>query len=457
MTDIASGRRSLARANAAILALLIGTFVAGCEFPPVPPLAAGTSVGLQTVAENLTSPVRLVAPPDGSGRLFVVDQIGLIRIIDANGKLLEQPFLDVSDRMVQVGIDFGNGVVFDERGLLGLAFHPDYASNGRFFVFYSAPPGDQTPAGFNCENHVSEFAVSASDANRADAGSERILLRIEKPQFNHNGGDLLFGPDAKLYISTGDGGNANDVGDGHNPTIGNAQDKSTLLGKILRIDVDHGDPYAIPPDNPFAAVPGARGEIWAYGLRNAFRMSFDRGGLHRLFVGDVGQDLFEEVDIVSRGGNYGWNLFEGTHCFDPNHPDTPADSCTDVGPDGTRLIPPILDYAHTDPAGGPMGISVIGGAVYRGAALPDLQRRYVFGDFTRSFSAADGSLFAATEHLDGSWEFVELTIAGAEGGRLGQFIHGFGEDAAGELYVMTEGNLGPVGTTGRVLKIVPSP
>jgi glucose/arabinose dehydrogenase len=436
---------------------IVAALAAGCDLLPPAPLPPGTTVALQPVAENLTSPVKLVAPPDGSGRLFVVDQIGLIRIIDAGGNLLPEPFIDLSSRMVSVGIDFGDGLVFDERGLLGLAFHPDYARNGRFFVFYSAPPTDQTPAGFNCENRVAEFAVSTNDPNRADESSERILLRIQKPQFNHNGGDLVFGPDRKLYISVGDGGAANDVGDGHTPNLGNAQDKGNLLGKILRIDVDRGDPYAIPPDNPFAFIAGARGEIWAYGLRNPFRISFDRGGTRRLFAADVGQDLFEEVDIIVRGGNYGWNFREGTHCFDPDAPGTPPGSCPVVGVDLSLLRTPIVDYPHVDPAGGPMGISAIGGFVYRGSAVPELQRRYIFGDFSRGFFVGDGSLFAATEQFGGLWSLTELVIADRPDGRIGRFVLGFGEDDAGEIYLLTSDNLGPLGSTGRVFRIVASP
>src|SRR5262245_2677980 len=195
--------------------------VGGCDLIPAPPLPAGTTVTLQPVADGITSPVKLVEPPDGSGRRFVVDQIGKIWIIDSNGTRLSEPFLDVSSKMVQVGIDFGNGFIFDERGLLGLAFHPDFASNKTFFIFYSAPPSDETPEGFNCESHIARYTVSADDENRADADSESIILRIQKPQFNHNGGDLVFGPDGMLYISTGDGGEANDVGLGHTADLGN--------------------------------------------------------------------------------------------------------------------------------------------------------------------------------------------------------------------------------------------
>ncbi len=441
----------------ALSATAIGLAMAGCDLVPAPPLPAGTVITLKPVAEGLTSPVKLVAPPDGSGRLFVVDQTGKIRIIDSHGALLPEPFLDVSSKMVQVGIDFGNGLIFDERGLLGLVFHPDFASNGVFFIFYSAPPGDETPDGFNCENHVSRYIVSEDDENRADADSESILLRIQKPQFNHNGGDLVFGPDGKLYISTGDGGEANDVGDGHTPDLGNAQDKSKLLGKILRIDVDGGEPYTIPLDNPFAYVPGARGEIWAYGLRNPFRIAFDKGGSRRLFAADVGQDLFEEVDIITRGGNYGWNIREGTHCFDTNAPGQPPQNCNVLGADLSLLTPPILDYPHVAAADGPSGISVIGGAVYRGSAAPELKQRYIFGDFTRSFIAADGSLFAATEQAGGSWTLDELAIAGEPDGRLHRFVLGFGEDAANELYILTSDNVGPFGTTGKVFRIATSP
>jgi len=441
----------------ALSAVAMALAFAGCDLVPAPPLPGGTVITLQPVAEGLTSPVKLVAPPDGSGRLFVVDQIGKIRIIDANGALLPEPFLDVSSKMVDVGIDFGNGLIFDERGLLGLAFHPNFASNGVFFIFYSAPPSDETPDGFNCENRVSRYIVSEEDENRADADSESILLRIQKPQFNHNGGDLVFGPDGKLYISTGDGGEANDVGLGHTPDLGNAQDKSNLLGKILRIDVDSGSPYSVPLDNPFVLVPGARGEIWAYGLRNPFRISFDTGGSRRLFAADVGQDLFEEVDIITRGGNYGWNIREAMHCFDPAAPGQPPDNCAVLGADLTLLSSPILDYPHVAAAEGPSGISVIGGAVYRGAAAPELKRRYVFGDFSRSFFAADGSLFAATEQAGGSWTLNELAIAGEPDGRLHRFVLGFGEDAANELYALTSDNLGPIGATGRVFRISTSP
>lgn len=443
--------RNVARIAAALLPIVL--FV-GCPAPPtpgspVPPDAA--SVGLLRVADGLVAPVALAEPPDDSGRLFVVDQIGLIWIIDADqiSGRKPAPFLDLRDRVVPLQ------PFFDERGLLGLAFHPDYAINDRFFVFYSAPPSAETPTGFVSESRIAEFRVS-DDPNLADPASERILLRIAKPQSNHNGGQLAFGPDGLLYIGVGDGGAANDVGFGHTPGTGNAQDKTTLLGKVLRIDVDAGDPYAIPPDNPFVNQAGARPEIYAFGLRNPWRFSFDTDetGRTRLFVADVGQSRREEVNIVVSSGNYGWNLREGTLCFDSRNPGTLPASCGQTGAGGEPLIDPILDYPHSDEPGRPAGTSVIGGFVYRGAAIPALQGKYVFGDLSASSSLPDGSLFVASETEDGTWTLDPLGVAGRADGRIGQFIFGFGRDRSGELYVLTADNTGRIGAGGIVYKIV---
>src|ERR671919_810397 len=284
----------------ALLALLL-TALPAASSGAQSPIGDPMDVDLELIADGLTSPVTLMEAPDGTGRLFVVDQAGLIRVITPSGVLLPEPFLDVRDRMVALQAGF------DERGLLGLAFHPDYASNGRFFVYYSAPLREGGPAGFNHTSHISEFTVSG-DPDRADPASERILLQVDEPQFNHNAGSLQFGPeDEYLYISFGDGGGANDVGLGHVADWyaenggGNGQDVTqNLLGSILRIDVDSGSPYGIPPDNPFVGTPGLD-EVWAYGFRNPYRMSFDRGGSRQLFVGDVGQLRWEEVSIVTAG------------------------------------------------------------------------------------------------------------------------------------------------------------
>jgi glucose/arabinose dehydrogenase len=411
------------------------------------------SIGLEQIADGLTSPVALVPAPDDSGRLFVVDQIGVIRVL-SEGSLLEQPFLDIRDRLVPLMSGF------DERGLLGLAFHPNFAANGRFFVYYSAPLREEGPAGFNHTSHVSEFTVSATNPNEAAHDSERVLLQVDQPQFNHNAGTLLFGPtDGFLYISIGDGGGANDVGLGHVEDWyeanagGNGQDVTqNLLGNILRVDVDGGFPYAIPADNPFVGREGLD-EIYAYGFRNPYRMSFDMGGSHDLFVGDAGQELWEEVSIAVRGGNFGWNVKEGTHCFDAENPEVSPSECPDSEPDGTPLIDPIIEYANHHQPGG-LGAVVVGGHVYRGGSLPQFAGRYIFGDWSREFEEPDGSLFVAKRRKRGLWHMQELRISTSPTGRLGHYLLGFGQDLAGEVYVLTTDNTGPTGTTGKVYKLV---
>lgn len=429
---------------------LLGALAAGC--PVAPPRGNGNgaeNVSLRVVADGFASPVGLVPVPDGSGRLFVLDQIGLVRIIGEDGVLRDEPFLDLRDRLVELMADF------DERGLLGLAFHPQYASNGRFFVFYTAPPRLDLPEVFDSQTHISEFHVS-SDPDVADANSERIILTIDKPQFNHNGGQLAFGPDGFLYITVGDGGGANDIDEGHTPEIGNGQDRLKLLGKILRIDVDSGDPYSIPPDNPFADQDDARGEIWSLGMRNPWRASFDLGGSHRLFVGDAGQDLFEEIDIIRRGENYGWRIKEASSCFDPLNPGEPPTTCSGAGADGGALIDPILEYPHFDASSNAIGTAVIGGYVYRGSTIAALQGRYIFGDYGASFDAPSGHLFVGTETASGTWGQRGLIINGDETGAIASFLLGFGQDLSGEMYVLTTQVVGPTGTSGRVLKIAPA-
>jgi len=419
--------------------------------PPSPAPDFEPVIGLELVAEGFTAPLVLVPPGDGSGRLFVADQTGLIWVLAPGGERLAQPFLDLRDRMVALQTRY------DERGLLGLAFHPDYAQNGRFFVYYSAPLRRDGPPGWNHTSHVAEFRVAPDDPTRALPDSERVILQIDQPQSNHNGGQIIFGPDAYLYIAVGDGGGAHDLGVGH-PDIGNGQDLSNLLGAILRIDVDPTgvQPYGIPADNPFVGREG-RDEIWAYGLRNPFRMAFDTGGARQLLAGDVGQNLWEEVNVVVPGGNYGWRIREGTHCFDPRNPTNPPASCPDVGLNGDPLIDPVIEYGNANVAGG-IGISVIGGYVYRGAALPQFYGRYVFGDWSRAFARGDGILLVATpgEAPGTLWPFEEVRIATSATGRLDRYLLSFGQDANGELYVLTTDAPGPFGDTGRVFRIVPA-
>ncbi|MBL8880084.1 MAG: PQQ-dependent sugar dehydrogenase [Phycisphaerales bacterium] len=547
---------------------------------------AQDAVNLEPVASGLEAPIAMAHA--GDERLFIVEQRGQVRIVE-NGTLLPTPFVNIASKLVPARAGF------DERGLLDIAFHPNYAANGRFFVFYSAPtpadhaftfdeadmplnnadftyngthftvgtvgnPGDpiltatgpnayrvspgqtafiefenpvsyvtlffvhrsgdnpstvqaidaggiprggaiqsrvattmgdpanfitvdqgrfgikrlrivggaspsgNTHSGFidelkafndNCRSVIAEYQVSASDPNVADPNSERIILEYRKPQFNHNGGQLKFGPDGYLYISIGDGGGANDGIYGHEPAHGNAQTHNTLLGKILRIipDADGaGAEYQIPTDNPFVNTD-FRPEIWAYGVRNPWRCSFDRGGTNQLFCADVGQNLFEEVDIIVAGGNYGWRIREGLHCFDPNNPTTPPASCPGVGADGSTLIDPIHEYPHTE------GISATGGYVYRGTDEPELFGQYIFGDWSLSFGTPDGSLFRLEETSPGVWQKHEFIIRqGAElGTRFGRYVSAFGEDVNGELYVLDQDVTGFGATTGMVHRIRVAP
>lgn len=427
----------------------------GCPSAGTPDLGAppdnGTSpdqpprVALRLIVEGITAPVALSEPDDGTGRLLIVEQAGRILVVGRDGELRSDPFLDIRERVVRLSTSY------DERGLLGLALHPGFRDNGRFFVFYAAPPAADAPSGSDCEMVLSEFRASPPSAETADPDSERILLRIAHPQSNHKGGQLAFGPDGCLYIGSGDGGGAGDTGDGHTPGLGNAQDRASLLGKILRIDVDGGQPYAVPADNPFVDQAGAKAEIWAFGFRNPWRFAFDAppGGPVRLLAGDVGQARVEEVDLVVRGGNYGWRIREGSGCFDPDNFGRVPASCPEVGAGGEPLIGPILEYSHA------VGTSVIGGFVYRGAALPALRGRYVFGDFASATIPFGGVLFAAAEGQDGTWSFQELPVTGRSGERIGAFLYGFGQDGGGELYVLTSLTVGPAPNRGAVYKLVP--
>lgn len=450
--------------------IVVGAFVvqACAESGPTPaePSADGPvfqsevadpfTVGLTVVATGLTSPIGIVSASDGTGRLFIIDQIGLVRILTSSGTLLPEPFLDVRAKLTPLNPGF------DERGLLGLAFHPQYASNGRFFVYYSAP---RRLATHNNTATFSEFRVSA-DPNRADPASERIFLQLDDPQSNHNGGTLAFGRDGYLYMSIGDGGAANDCAFGHvedwyaDNCGGNGQDvQQNLFGNILRIDVNGAIPYGIPSDNPFTAAAGCSDgcdEIYAYGFRNPYRFSFDVA-TGDLVAGDAGQRLFEEVSVVTKGGNYGWNVKEGTHCFDAeNNSVSPAD-CPDVVQSGVRagdpLLDPVIEYRNGNNPDGGLGLAVVGGYFYHGNNLPQLRGRYVFGDWSRSFAAPNGSLFAATRK-SGLWRIQELVIANSPNGRMNHFVLGFGQDPTGEVYVGATERSGPREATGKVFKLV---
>ena len=404
----------MARSLRAGLSAIVGTAalsLAGCgdtttASSPVPspvptepvceaglPVAGMPRLVALRVTSGLSQPLDLQSVAGDRERLYVVEQGGRIRVI-LNGQLQTTPFLDVSDRISTGG----------ERGLLGLAFHPRFSSNRRLFVNYTNALGD---------TRIAEFRASSADV--ADPASERVLLLVRQPFANHNGGGLAFGDDGMLYAGLGDGGSGGDP-------LGNGQQLATLLGKMLRIDVDAGLPYAVPQDNPYTATPGARPEIWAYGLRNPFRFAFDRT-TGDLYIGDVGQSSFEEVDFArsprTGGENYGWNIMEGSACYKPRS------GCNRAG-----LTLPVYDYDHGE------GCSITGGVVYRGCRMPALAGSYFFGDFctgfVRSLRVVDG---VATEPR--TWPGLSVIKS----------ISSFGLDADGEIYVVEYG--------GSVFKLEP--
>ena len=450
-----------------------------------------TIIELETLASGLTAPLGVTHAGDGSGRLFITEQTGQIRIVE-DGNLLSPPFLDISGKLPSLN------TFFDERGLLGVAFHPNYERNGRFFVRYSAPrtgdPGEPcfgTSRGCHAEV-LAEYAVSDNDPNLADPSSEIILFTVDEPQFNHDGGEVAFGPDGFLYFSLGDGGGAHDgLADSppsHGP-IGNGQNIETTLGSILRINIDrftichknqtiqvsttaipahldHGDSlgpcegddapiYDIPLTNPFVGQPGID-EIYAYGLRNPYKFSFDDGpgGDGKLYLADVGQNLFEEVNIIERGGNYGWVIREGFHCFDPFNPTNPPATCSDTGPHGEPLIDPIVEYSHPGSGFGfEGGITVIGGFVYRGSQSPSLSGNYIFGDFAQAFFNPSGTLYFLENPTGENPEIQQFQI-GLDDLPYGLFLKGFGEGEDGEVYACGSTALAPTGNTGVCERIV---
>jgi glucose/arabinose dehydrogenase len=410
---------------------------------------------MQLVADNMISPLGVVAPPDQTDRLFVFDQAGKIWIIGFDGKKLATPFIDVTSKLVALNPGY------DERGLLGLAFHPNYKTNGRFFIYYTLPSRAGAPVGgtaWNNLSRISAWKVSA-DANLADMNSEQVILEMDDPQSNHNGGALAFGPDGFLYIAIGDGGSANDVAPGHVDDWyavnagGNGQDiEANLFGNILRIDVNSGAPYGIPADNPFVNKAG-KDEIYAYGFRNPYRFSFDRGGTHQLFVGDAGQVLYEEVSIVTKGGNYGWNVKEGTHCFNAANNTQELASCPLADPAGTPLIDPVIEMKNAaNPTGG-IATTIIGGNVYRGKELPSMEGKYIFGIYSQPGATPNGQIFVANAANSGLWSFEKMALKSAPD-NLGYYLKGFGEDAEGDLYLTVSSTAGPSGTTGKVFKLV---
>ncbi|XP_008397076.1 HHIP-like protein 2 [Poecilia reticulata] len=392
-------------------------------------------VCLTEVANSLRNPVLMLHSGDDTHRMFIAEQLGFVWVYLRDGSRLERPFLDMSGEVLTTPW------LGDERGFLGMAFHPKYRRNGRFFIYYSIQFYGKVD-----KIRISEMKVSAGDMNVADPYSERVILEIEEPAANHNGGQLLFGQDGYLYIFTGDGGKAGDPFGKY----GNAQNRSALLGKVLRIDVDGSDPvgkpYRIPPDNPFSRDPDARPEVFAYGVRNMWRCSVDRGdpvsgyGRGRIFCGDVGQNRYEEVDIIVKGGNYGWRAKEGFECYD-------IKLCQNAS---LNDILPIFAYSHH------VGKSVTGGYVYRGCESPNLNGLYIFGDFMT------GRLMALEENkAAGTWKEKSICMGSTTTcsfpGLINhhhKFIISFAEDEAGELYFLATSYPSAMSPTGTVFKFM---
>jgi len=388
-------------------------FILAPLFVSVASSSARIDLDLVPIVDRLQYPIYVTHAGDGSGRLFVVEREGRIRILDREGNLLEKDFIDLGPEGLNRVLS--SAEPRDEQGLLGLAFHPQYEENGRFFVHYSLNTEDKE---LNGATIVAEYHVT-EDPNVAAPDEKIIFGPIPQPYSNHNGGSIEFNPkddcEGCLYLTLGDGGAANDP-------LESGQNINTYLGKILRFDVDAGDPYGIPPDNPFVGQDGLD-EIFAYGLRNVWRFSFDRE-TGRLFAGDVGQATREEVDIVEKGGNYGWNTMEGFSCFDP------PENCDTAG-----LELPIAQYEH------PTGCSITGGYVYRGSRFPELYGLYFYADF------CVGRIWTIEEKKDGSgWKDP------IEQMNTGKLISSFGEDEEGELYVVE-----CLFTDGKILHVVNRP
>lgn len=367
------------------------------------------------VTDGIKAPTALAFP--APNKAWVTEQTGAIRLIKS-GKLTNVVVLDVKEKMIKVNTGY------EERGLLNVTLHPKFAVNGKFYIFYSRPyKNEPGKPHFNHTDVVAEYKM-LPNSDQADPNSERIILTQDKPDGNHNGSGIVFGDDGYLYVTFGDGGGQHD----QHGAIGNGQNLNTWLGKVLRINIDVDSTYSVPKDNPFVGKADVKPEIWAYGFRNPYRITVDRAS-KQLFIGEVGQDKWEEVDILQKGVNYGWRVVEGNHCHNPEN-----------GCDFTGFTPPITEYAHSE------GVSVIGGYVYNGKQIPSIKGKYIFGDWT-------GPVWYLQKAGD-KWLRGNITIKNYPATAK---ITGWGEDQSGELYYLTNTETGPGGpgvTTGSVYKIV---
>lgn len=414
---------------------------------------------VELIVGGLDSPVALADPDDGTGRLFVADQVGVVHVVNEDGSLLEEPFLDMRDKLPprrEEGLE--------ERGLLGFALHPEFANNGWFYVHYSGQLRDEATADWDHTRYVSEFRVSADDPDRANPRSERVLIVQDWPTHKHNGGALAFGLDGHLYIGFGDGGGLHGIGDRPDYSDADelddperwwpvwhhwnqlAQDLTTLFGKVLRIDVDRGFPtYAIPDDNPLVNE-GGRDEIFAWGFRQPYRISFDQEGEYQMFVSATSQYAWESVAHVAGPGNYGYPIMEGTVCYDPEAREEVE--CPNEGPRGEELRRAVIEYPNLSLPEEGVGSANVGGFMYRGDEFPDLQGHFFFADWSEGFERPSGQVFAALpQEGDELWPFERIL-------RVDSFILSVGQDASGEIYLLTNRTIGLGEETGEVYRLV---
>jgi glucose/arabinose dehydrogenase len=458
-----------------LLCTAIGTVMQSSGF-----VAAQSSAKLTEILSGLDAPIALVSPDDGTNRRFVVDQTGIVLDIEDAQSGDKRPFLDIRDRLVSIL------PAFDERGLWSIAFHPDFASNGRLFVTYSAKRREHSP--YSGETaytwRLSEFKGSADNPDYVDTDSENVLIEIDWINRKHNGGGLTFGKDGMLYVGIGDGGGVHGVPDVYvapqldEDALRNAaeikedpyrlpetfhhydqwaQDLGRLHGKILRIDVDAASPYAIPASNPFSGAANYRPEIWAWGFRNPFRLSVDSEGAGDIIVSGVAETLWEAVYVVSGPGNFGWPIKEGTHCFDRERAFDPPVECAATGQFGEPLHDPAVEYPNwsverpwSKVDAEPLGTATVGGFVYRGAALPAFYGKMIIGDFSLRIEEPSGQILMAspTRRWRDLWEVENLIT-------MDQRVHSLGQDSSGELYVLTTAQGIPTGKSGKVWKLEP--
>ncbi len=416
----------------------------------------------ELLVENLVAPIDIVTIPDDSNRRLILDQAGVVHLLGRDDKLHQKPFLDVTDRMLPVRQDF------EERGLLGMAIHPLFRSNGRFFVTYTAPLSADAPRNWSHTRIVSEFTINPENPDALDPSSERVLIEQPWPSRKHNGGALAFGPDGYLYIGFGDGGGIHGVGpetlnDAYNVPNNRlwwdttAQDLQSLYGKILRIDVDKGLPaYGIPANNPLIGLPG-RDEIYAWGFRNPYRLSFDSSseGSAAFYITAVAETFWEAIYRVDSAGNYGWPLKEGTHCFDRTRTLDPPDNCLSPGQANSlanAIIDPVVEYPNMSVhrEGSTVrrvgvGTAVVGAVMLRGAEFGELADHLLFADWSADFRKPSGQLFVAKESEDRLWSIEKID-------QLDSRIVALIQDSDQTIYVMTNDNFGPYGDTGKVYR-----